>query len=97
MASTLAKPPKEGEHIERTTKMHQEHVVRSIEFAVDECLYEASYYIEHGMVHAIVNERPIRFPAGPDPSEEAIRSLLQIEVERHLAAPSHIGNPSSEG
>lgn len=77
--------------------MHQEHVVRSIEFAVDECLYEASYYIEHGMVHAIVNERPIRFPAGPDPSEEAIRSLLQIEIERDLNAPTYVSNLRSEG
>ncbi len=56
--------------------MQDEHIVRDLQVLDRGRIIKASYFVESGMIHANIDGRIMRLPAGADGSEETVRRLV---------------------
>lgn len=61
--------------------MEHENMVMDVSVQIDDQTHTAIYYVENGIINVKVGERSYRFPVGPEPAQEMVRSFL-IEKTR---------------
>lgn len=62
--------------------MREENVVLTAEVTNYGTLYQIPYYIEKGVIHAVVVGKKVSLPTGPMSTEEAISSALKEALEK---------------
>ncbi|MDB5527417.1 MAG: hypothetical protein JWR51_520 [Devosia sp.] len=56
--------------------MDEENIVRDLEVSDSTRTLKASYFVEHGVLHASIEGRVFRLPVGDDTSADAVHRLL---------------------
>lgn len=70
--------------------MEQKNMVLDVHVEVDDHTHTATYFVENDIVNVMIGDHTYRIPAGPNPSEDSVRSLLiekmrKVEFRRNLA------------
>ena len=61
--------------------MQEEGIIREIEISDGSKTHKASYFVEHGVLHASVGDKVVRLAVGAHASEEAVRRLLLGHIQ----------------
>jgi hypothetical protein len=56
--------------------MNQTNLVQDVSVEIDAQTYTATYFIEGGAIHALVDGRKYRLSVGTEPADETVRALI---------------------
>jgi hypothetical protein len=69
--------------------MHPEHEVREVEIVDNGTAYTATYYVEHGVIVAKLDEQVMRVPVGLVDPHKTVRALLAARIQRAARLSKH--------
>jgi hypothetical protein len=69
--------------------MHSEHEVREVEIVDNGIGYTATYYVEHGVIVAKLDDQIMRVPVGLVDPHKAVRALLAARIQRAARLSKH--------
>lgn len=67
----------------------QECLVQIVEVALDSELHRANFFVEGGIVHALVCGRTMHFPLGTIPAADTVKALLLQNLAQHRRPACH--------